>query len=99
MASASQQQLEYYFGDNGTLNFDEFSTTIPVRDERHERTFDYDTNWDRDLRVNTDLTLLPSKLLDLMIDDKVPPQNKQYDFLDAIDRENFREETVSGKDT
>ena len=44
--------------------------------------------------LNTDLALVPSKLLELMMDPKVPPQNAHFDFLDEVNREEF--EQVSG---
>ena len=37
---------------------------------------------------------IPSKLLNLMMDPKVPPQNRAFDFLEEINREEL--EIVSG---
>lgn len=42
MAGASEAQLDYYFGDNGTFAFDEFSTEISPFDIRRRNFVGFD---------------------------------------------------------
>ena len=130
MAAADDDTLQYYFGDNRTFMYDEFSTKDSIfGDSRSGRSFVAADGHDLRLKsgseigrkipalglkisipfwlvrglmlnsifvpcLNTDLALVPSKLLELMMDPKVPPQNAHFDFLDEVNREEF--EQVSG---
>ena len=44
MSAASEAELNYYFGDNGTLEFDEFSTEISPFDIRRRNFVGFDRN-------------------------------------------------------
>ena len=96
MASASVDELNYFFAENSSLAHDEFSVEHEISYSRQNRTFIGANLGAPELRMKTDLALIPSKLLDIMIDENVPPQNKYYDFMEEIDRESL-EEAVSGK--
>merc|ERR1712233_194563 len=94
MAAADDDTLQYYFGDNRTFMYNEFSNKDSIfGDSRSGRRFVGADG--HDLRLKTDLALVPSKLLELMMDPKVPPQNAHFDFLDEVNREEF--EQVSGE--